>query len=169
MDAWQPGVTASEGDHQIPKQVVELANQLMKAPDIWHSLRGMVLTEDPVSRVCPVEPARMEGRTVLQWDRTPARRWVVKFDLLGLGILSAISHTFRLVEDHFGEVWLLASIPRRSRACSTCCAGPTRSGQVESHAQVGTLLRLRPRSFYDLTIACVQAAPPAGGSGPRER
>ena len=150
--------------------MVELANQLMKAPrHLGIHSGGMVLTEEPVSQVCPVEPARMENRTVLQWDKDScAAMGLVKFDLLGLGILSAISHTFQLVDDHFGETWSLASIPKEEPGVfdMLCRADSIGVFQVESRAQVGTLPRLRPRSFYDLTIevGLIRPGPIQGGA-----
>ena len=91
-------------DHQIPDQVVELAEQLLKAPrHLGIHSGGMVLTERPVGEVCPIERGRMDNRTVLQWDKDScAWMGLVKFDFLGLGILAAIQYTFDLVADEGG-------------------------------------------------------------------
>jgi error-prone DNA polymerase len=59
----------------------------------------MVICDRPVGEVCPVEWARMPGRTVLQWDKDDcAYAGLVKFDLLGLGMLSALRDCFELIE-----------------------------------------------------------------------
>ncbi|WP_289476497.1 hypothetical protein, partial [Klebsiella pneumoniae] len=65
----------------------------------------------------PIEPARMENRTVIQWDKDDAA-WMglVKFDLLGLGMLAALQHTFDLIRDATGEAWTLATIPKEEKA-----------------------------------------------------
>ena len=170
LDAWQGSINTVEGDHQIPGQVVDLANQLMRAPrHLGIHPCGMVLTREPVSQICPVEPGRMEGRTVLQWDKDAcAYMGLVKFDLLGLGILSAISHTLQLVAEHLGEQWTLQSIPKEEAGVydMLCRADSIGVFQVESRAQIGTLPRLRPRCFYDLTIevGLIRPGPIQGGA-----
>src|SRR3546814_10717194 len=74
---------------------------------------GMVLTERPIGEVCPIERARMPGRTVLQWDKDGCESMgLVKFDLLGLGMLGALDHPMRLVEQHIGTRWTLETIPK---------------------------------------------------------
>ena len=76
MDACQPGFTPA-GDHQLPKHVVDLANQLMKAPrHLGIHSGGMVLTEEPVSYACPVDAARWTDRTARLVRRDVARRTV---------------------------------------------------------------------------------------------
>jgi hypothetical protein len=90
---------------------------------------GMVLTEQPVGEVVPIEHGRMDQRTVLQWDKDDcAWMGLVKFDLLGLGMLAALQYTIDLVGDHVGETWALHTIPREEPRCMTGCAGRTRSG-----------------------------------------
>ncbi len=74
---------------------------------------GMVLTERPIGEVCPIEKARMPNRTVLQWDKDGCESMgLVKFDLLGLGMLGALDHMMRLVEEHTGKRWTLESLPK---------------------------------------------------------
>ena len=64
------------------------------------------------ARSCPIEHARMENRTVLQWDKDDcAWMGLVKFDLLGLGMLAALQYTFDLIREHTGEEWELATHP----------------------------------------------------------
>jgi len=70
------------------------------------------LTERPIGEVCPIEPARMENRTVLQWDKDDcAWMGLVKFDLLGLGMLGCLQHTFDLAERHLKNLdYAIASL-----------------------------------------------------------
>ncbi|HEY8280997.1 MAG TPA: PHP domain-containing protein, partial [Leifsonia sp.] len=86
IDSW--GSIQTTADHDIPDAVVDLAQQVLKFPrHLGIHSGGMVLTDRPVGEVCPIEHARMEGRTVLQWDKDDcAWMGLVKFDLLGLGM-----------------------------------------------------------------------------------
>jgi len=111
----------------------------------------------------------MDGRTVLQWDKDDcAWMGLVKFDLLGLGILSAIQHTFDIVREDLGEDWELATIPKEEPGVydQLCRADSIGVFQVESRAQMGLLPRLQPRRFYDLVvqIAMVRPGPIQGGA-----
>ncbi|WP_028279971.1 error-prone DNA polymerase [Arthrobacter sp. H5] len=175
QDAWSKqverwGALVSSDDHDIPEAVVDLAHSLLRFPRHMgiHS-GGMVLTDRPVGEVCPIEHGRMEGRTVLQWDKDDcAWMGLVKFDLLGLGIMAAIQYNFDLVEKHFGEKWELSSIPKEEQGVydQLCFADSIGVFQVESRAQMGMLPRLQPREFYDLVIevALVRPGPIQGGA-----
>jgi error-prone DNA polymerase len=154
VERWSPGIPRQDLD--IPEQVAGLASELMRAPrHLGIHSGGMVLTERPIGEVCPIEHARMKDRTVLQWDKNDCE-WMglVKFDLLGLGMLAALQYVFELVETHFGEQWGLGSIPKEEPAVydMLCRADAIGVFQVESRAQLGTLPRLQPRRFYDLVI-----------------
>ncbi|WIY84204.1 error-prone DNA polymerase [Propionimicrobium sp. PCR01-08-3] len=154
----------------IPSQVASLANQLLKAPrHLGIHSGGMVLTERPVGEVVPIEHARMPGRTVIQWDKDDAA-WMglVKFDLLGLGMLAALQHCFDLIQSSTGEVWELATLPKEEKSVydMLCRADSIGVFQVESRAQMGLLPRLQPRRFYDLAIqiALIRPGPIQGGA-----
>ncbi|MHA7262994.1 error-prone DNA polymerase [Arthrobacter sp. TMN-37] len=175
QDAWSKqverwGSLVSSTDHDIPEPVVELARSILTFPrHLGIHSGGMVLTDRPVGEVCPIEHGRMEGRTVLQWDKDDcAWMGLVKFDLLGLGILAAIQYNFDLVEEHFGEKWELATIPKEEQGVydMLCFADSVGVFQVESRAQMGMLPRLQPRQFYDLVIevALVRPGPIQGGA-----
>ena len=175
QDAWSRqierwGGLVSSSDHDIPDAVVDLAQEVLKFPrHLGIHSGGMVLTDRPVGEVCPIEHGRMEGRTVLQWDKDDcAWMGLVKFDLLGLGILAAIQYNFDLVERHFGEVWELHTIPKEEQGVydMLCFADSVGVFQVESRAQMGMLPRLQPRQFYDLVIevALVRPGPIQGGA-----
>ncbi|HEX8767220.1 MAG TPA: PHP domain-containing protein, partial [Jatrophihabitans sp.] len=89
----------SRNDDAVPEQVLALAEQLQHAPrHLGIHSGGMVICDRPVIEVCPVEWGRMPGRTVLQWDKDDcAATGLVKFDLLGLGMLSALKYCFEFV------------------------------------------------------------------------
>jgi error-prone DNA polymerase len=174
QDAWSQQIRSwhaiDADDHTIPEQVTELAKLLLGAPrHLGIHSGGMVLTERPIGEVCPIERARMDGRTVLQWDKDACEGMgLVKFDLLGLGMLSALDHMMKLTESHLGESWTLADVPKEESAVydMLCRADSVGVFQVESRAQIGTLPRLRPREFYDLAIeiALIRPGPIQGGA-----
>ncbi|WP_026875299.1 error-prone DNA polymerase [Jiangella gansuensis] len=169
-DSWASVAQDDTAGHEIPTPVVDLANQLMRAPrHLGIHSGGMVLTERPIGEVCPIERARMDKRTVLQWDKDACESMgLVKFDLLGLGMLSALNHVFTMVAGHLGEPWELQSVPKEEPAVyDMLCRGDSIGVfQVESRAQIGTLPRLRPRRFYDLAIeiALIRPGPIQGGA-----
>jgi error-prone DNA polymerase len=174
QDAWSKQVErwgaelSSMPDHDIPDLVVDYAGELLKAPrHLGIHSGGMVLTERPVGEVVPIEHARMENRTVIQWDKDDAA-WMglVKFDLLGLGILAALQHSFDMIRGATGEEWTLATLPKEEPAVydMLCRADSIGVFQVESRAQMGLLPRLQPRRFYDLVveIALIRPGPIQG-------
>lgn len=177
QDAWSKQVTSwtaveprEGGEHDVPPAVVELANGLLGAPrHLGIHSGGMVLTERPIGEVVPIERARMDKRTVLQWDKDGCEfMGLVKFDLLGLGMLSALDHMMVIVREHLGEDWTLATMPKEESAVydMLCRADSVGVFQVESRAQIGTLPRLQPRTFYDLAIeiALIRPGPIQGGA-----
>jgi error-prone DNA polymerase len=168
IDSWGTVQTSAEND--IPDAVVDLAQQVLRFPrHLGIHSGGMVLTDRPVGEVCPIEHARMEGRTVLQWDKDDcAWMGLVKFDLLGLGMLSALQYSMEVIAESLGEAWTLDTIPKEEQGVydMLCRADSIGVFQVESRAQIGTLPRLRPRSFYDLVIeiALIRPGPIQGGA-----
>ncbi|GAA3644554.1 error-prone DNA polymerase [Microbacterium awajiense] len=169
VEGWGAELSTGEG-HDIPTQVLEYAGELLKAPrHLGIHSGGMVLTDRPVGEVVPIEHARMENRTVIQWDKDDAA-WMglVKFDLLGLGMLAALQYCFDMVRASTGEEWDLASLPKEEQAVydMLCRADSIGVFQVESRAQMGLLPRLQPRRFYDLVveIALIRPGPIQGGA-----
>lgn len=177
QDAWSkqlsrwgpPGREDSDLDG-IPEQVIELADQVADLPrHLGIHSGGMVICDRPIADVCPVEWARMPGRSVLQWDKDDcAAIGLVKFDLLGLGMLSALHYAIDLVAQHCGVEVDLATIDLSEPAVYEMLARADTVGvfQVESRAQMATLPRLRPRVFYDLVVevALIRPGPIQGGS-----
>jgi error-prone DNA polymerase len=175
QDAWSKqiefwGRVGDTPEHDIPDDVVALAEELVGFPrHLGIHSGGMVLCDRPVTEVCPVEWGRMPNRTVLQWDKDDcATVKLVKFDLLGLGMLSALHDVFDLIRDHHGVTLELASIPQEDPKVydMLCAADSVGVFQVESRAQMATLPRLKPRNFYDLVIevALIRPGPIQGGS-----
>ncbi|HET8931594.1 MAG TPA: OB-fold nucleic acid binding domain-containing protein, partial [Acidimicrobiales bacterium] len=166
--AWR-GETLRSGEHSIPPEVLDLARQTQGAPrHLGIHSGGMVICDRPVIEVCPVEHARMAGRTVLQWDKDDcAAAGLVKFDLLGLGMLTALHHAVDLIAEHRGYELDLAALDQEDAVYQMLCrADSIGVFQVESRAQMATLPRLKPRTFYDLVVevALIRPGPIQGGS-----
>ncbi len=130
---------------------------------------GMVISTDPLIDICPVVPAAMEGRQIVQWDKDScADAGFAKIDLLGLGMLSAVERTVDLIDGARGERVDLSRIPlddpetfRQIRAAET-----TGVFQIESRAQMQMLVRSRPETLNDIFIqvAIVRPGPITGGA-----
>ncbi|WP_111508376.1 error-prone DNA polymerase [Mycobacterium kyogaense] len=176
QDAWSKQLSQwgnlSDGTHVegIPEQVIDLARQISNLPRHMgiHS-GGMVICDRPIADVCPVEWARMENRSVLQWDKDDcAAIGLVKFDMLGLGMLSALHYCIDLVAEHKGIDVDLATLDLSETAVYEMLQRADSVGvfQVESRAQMATLPRLKPRVFYDLVVevALIRPGPIQGGS-----
>jgi error-prone DNA polymerase len=178
QDAWSKEIERgyywsadTEADvEDVPPTVVQLAAELQNAPrHLGIHSGGMVMCDRPVIEVCPVEWGRMPGRTVLQWDKDDcAEIGLVKFDLLGLGMLSAIQYCFELITEQHGITYDLDAIPKEAPCVyeMLCAADSVGVFQVESRAQMATLPRLKPRNFYDLAceVALIRPGPIQGDS-----
>lgn len=116
---------------------------------------GFVIAEQSVTRLVPVENAAMPERTVIQWDKDDLEALgLLKVDVLGLGMLSAIRHSLSLLRSHYGLDLSLATIPAEDPRVydMIACADTMGVFQIESRAQMAMLPRLRPRNYYDLVI-----------------
>ncbi len=149
------GAAVDGGGEGIPPLVAELAAEVLDRPrHLGIHSAGMVLCDRPVIEVCPVEWGRMPGRSVLQWDKDDcAAIGLVKFDLLGLGMLEALHRMVDLVGQFHGVAVDLAQLPQEPAVYDLLSQADTVGVfQVESRAQMGTLPRVEPRCFYDLAI-----------------
>ena len=73
---------------------------------------GMVISTQPLIDLCPVQPASMEGRQMVQWDKDSCGdAGFLKIDLLGLGMLSAVERAVVEIERTRGERIDLSRIP----------------------------------------------------------
>ncbi|MDQ1382584.1 MAG: error-prone polymerase, partial [Actinomycetota bacterium] len=162
------GPNATTRPPAIPPLALELASAVIDFPrHLGIHSGGMVMADRPLVEFCPIEWARMEGRSVLQWDKDDcAAAGLVKFDLLGLGMLTMLHIAVDLVRAQGVDIDL-ATIPQEEEVYDLLCAADTIGVfQVESRAQMATLPRLRPRTFYDLVVevALIRPGPIQGGS-----
>ena len=129
---------------------------------------GFLLGHEPVHDLVPIENATMPGRTVIQWDKHDLEDLgLFKVDLLGLGALTQLDLSFRMLDRHYGRELSLDRIPpddprTYDRICRSDTVGVF---QIESRAQMAMLPRLRPRKYYDLVIevSIVRPGPITGG------
>jgi error-prone DNA polymerase len=116
---------------------------------------GFVITEEPLRTVVPIEPAAMDGRTVIQWEKDDLDPvGLIKIDLLGLGMLTLLQDCIKYVRATRGVTVDLATLDTGDQAVydDLCAADTVGVFQVESRAQMNTLPRLKPRNFYDLVV-----------------
>ena len=175
MERWtsvRPGGLTGQND-EVPEPVLDIAEKLLRLPrHLGVHPGGMVLCGRPVTEVCPVRWAAMDNRSVLQWDKDDcAEAGLVKFDLLGLGELTALRLAFTtlgergqtvpdVVEEgelrtsQTGRPWGLHTLPEEDPAVYRLLTAADTVGvfQVESRAQMATLPRLRPKEFYDIVV-----------------
>jgi error-prone DNA polymerase len=128
---------------------------------------GFLLGSEPVDTLVPIEPATMEDRTVIQWDKYDVENLgLFKVDLLGLGALSQIHGCFDLLGEHEGQELTMSTVPAEDPLtyAMICRADTVGTFQIESRAQMAMLPRLQPRTFYDLVIevAIVRPGPIQG-------
>jgi len=127
---------------------------------------GMVIAQNHLDSVVPLENAAMPGRSVVQWDKDDCEELgIVKVDLLGLGMMAAIQDSLTEAERR-GRPVDLAQLPKNDSATFDllCKADTVGVFQVESRAQMATLPRMLPREFYDLVIevAIIRPGPIVG-------
>ena len=157
-------------DAPIWRDLIQLAHDVAGFPrHISQHVGGVVISAEPLSSVVPVEPARMDGRFVCQWDKDSvddAR--FVKIDFLALGMLSAVDECLDMIEEVHGRKVDLGRIPHDSpEIFASIQAGDTiGTFQIESRAQIQTLPRTRPANIDDLAVqvAIIRPGPIVAGS-----
>ncbi len=128
---------------------------------------GMVICQDQLDSVVPLEPAAMPGRVVVQWDKEDcADLGLIKVDLLGLGMMAALEDSIQLIREAYKEEVDLAHLPPDDSAVYAALQKADTIGlfQVESRAQMSCLPRLRPKKFYDIVVqvAIIRPGPIVG-------
>ncbi len=168
-------------DPKALRDVVELPSGLTAEHiyDVCHRLDGfprhlgihsggMVVARRPLWETVPMEWGRMQDRSVIQWDKTDAAAMgIVKFDLLALGALNALHLSVDTIADVHGIDIDLATIPQEPMVYEMLTRADTVGVfQVESRAQMATLPRMKPRTFYDLAVevALIRPGPIQGQS-----
>jgi len=142
-------------DHPRTAAAVSLYQKIYGLPrHLGQHSGGMIICEGQLSSVVPLENASMPGRVVAQWDKDDcADLGIIKVDLLGLGMMAAMQDTIELCQSR-GRPVDLAKIPKDDAATYDllCRADTIGTFQVESRAQMATLPRMLPRTFYDVVV-----------------
>ena len=130
---------------------------------------GMVVSTDPLTEVCPIQPAAMESRQMAQWDKDSCSdAGFLKIDLLGLGMLSCVERCVEMVARTRDERIDLSRIDFDDKAVYSEIQAADTMGvfQIESRAQMQMLKRTRPENLDDLTVqvALVRPGPIQGGA-----
>jgi error-prone DNA polymerase len=157
-------------DVETPRlaRLVTLVRQIQDLPrHLGQHSGGMVIGAGPLDEVVPLEPATMPGRVVIQWDKEDcADLGIIKIDLLGLGMMAVLEEAIPLVRQSEGVEVNLAHLPANDPEVYEMLSRADTVGifQVESRAQMATLPRMKPRTFYDLVVevAIIRPGPIVG-------
>ncbi|MDH3437053.1 MAG: error-prone DNA polymerase [Betaproteobacteria bacterium] len=158
-------------DSPVIECLIRLINELVGFPrHLSQHVGGFVISRGPLSHLVPVENAAMPERSVIQWDKDDLDALgLLKVDVLGLGMLSAIRRCLGLVDRHRGGALTMQAILDRGDDAAVYemirRADTIGVFQIESRAQMSMLPRLKPREFYDLVVevAIVRPGPIQGG------
>jgi len=155
-------------ESDVCTRLMALVAQLVGFPrHLGQHVGGLVMTKGPLTDLVPIQPAAMEGRTIVQWDKNDLDELgILKVDCLALGMLTCIRRAFDLVAEAGGPRLTLATVPAEDPTVYDMISRADTVGvfQIESRAQMSMLPRLRPRCFYDLVIevAIVRPGPIQG-------
>src|SRR5207302_803641 len=142
---------------------VELCAEISGLPrHISQHPGGMVISSRPLVELVPVQPCAMAGRQMVQWDKDScADAGFLKIDLLGLGMLSAVEDCVEQIACVRGETIDLSRIPLDDRGVFEEIRQADTVGvfQIESRAQMQSLLRTQPESLDDLTVQVALVRP----------
>jgi error-prone DNA polymerase len=150
------------------QMVMHLARELMGAPrHLSQHPGGFVLTAAPLNDLVPIEPAAMQDRQVIEWDKDDIDLLhFMKVDVLGLGMLGCMRRFFDMLEEHKGERLDLHTVPPDDGPTYRMIQRADTLGvfQIESRAQMSMLPRMKPRNLDDLTVevAIVRPGPIQG-------
>ena len=143
-------------DSPVIRRLMYLVGEIMGFPrHLSQHVGGFIISDAPLYELVPIENATMPDRTVIQWEKNDLEELgLLKVDVLGLGMLTAIRRSFDLIRDFDGRDYTLATVPAEDpRVYDMICEGDTMGVfQIESRAQMAMLPRLKPRCYYDLVI-----------------
>ncbi len=154
-------------DHSLRK-FGELYNRILDFPrHLGQHSGGMVVSWERLDGIVPIEPASMEDRTIIQWDKDDCEALkIVKIDLLGLGMMAVLRDSIELIREHHGDDMSLYKIPPDDPEVYDALQRGDTVGmfQVESRAQIAFLPKSKPANFYDIVVqvAIIRPGPVVG-------
>ena len=152
------------------QQFLELCREVIEFPrHLSIHNGGMLVTGEPLVDIAPVEPAAMEGRRVVQFNKDDVEDLgLIKMDMLGLRTLSVVAEALELIKDTTGVRPDLDQLALKDREVFEMCSQADTIGvfQIESRAQMQTLPRTRPQTFNDLVVevAIIRPGPIQGNA-----
>jgi error-prone DNA polymerase len=162
---WWDGAEVDQGrvleagldpDSPVIRRLLWLVRELIGFPrHLSQHVGGFVIANGPLNELVPVENASMPDRTVIQWEKNDLEDLgLLKVDVLGLGMLTAIRRSFDLIREYDGREFTLATVPAEDPLVydMICEADTMGVFQIESRAQMSMLPRLKPRCYYDLVV-----------------
>ncbi|MEM9081358.1 MAG: error-prone DNA polymerase [Verrucomicrobiota bacterium] len=156
-------------DHPRFPALIKLYQSVYRLPrHLGQHSGGMIISDQGLDSVVPLENASMEDRRVVQWDKDDCDDLgIIKVDLLGLGMLAAMEETITLCNTRSKERAVdLAHIPQDDPETFAMMQRADTIGtfQIESRAQMATLPRMRPACFYDVAVqvAIIRPGPIVG-------
>ncbi|HEV7247083.1 MAG TPA: error-prone DNA polymerase [Shinella sp.] len=161
------GIGFNVDDRRL-RLLVELSRQLTGVPrHLSQHPGGFVLTRDRLDDLVPIEPAAMDNRQVIEWDKDDIESLnFMKVDVLALGMLTCMRRAFDFLKEHKEKRCTLANIPQDDEETYAMISKADTLGtfQIESRAQMSMLPRLKPKIFYDIVIqvAIVRPGPIQG-------
>lgn len=166
---WRENIWKDESSDPKIQRTLRLAKQLKGFPrHLGQHTGGMIICQDRLDEISPIENASMPGRSVVQWDKYDIEKLgLLKIDLLSLGMLTCLRKSFDLLKQATGQELELHQIPHDDAKTYEMIQRSQTIGvfQIESRAQMSMLPRLKPKTFYDLVIevAIVRPGPIQGG------
>lgn len=173
-------VSAEELEHRLVEEgfdpaegtrlgkFTELYTRILNFPrHLGQHSGGMVVSPNQLDGIVPLEPASMENRSIIQWDKDDCEALkIVKVDLLGLGMMAVLRDTITLIGEHYGKRLDLYQIPQDDKTVYETLQNADTVGmfQVESRAQMAFLPKTKPTKFYDIVVqvAIIRPGPIAG-------
>ncbi len=169
-DSMQWAVPPPDMRPQSWRQFLDLCREVIEFPrHLSIHNGGMLVTGEPLVDIAPVEPATMEGRRVVQFNKDDVEDLgLIKMDMLGLRTLSVVAEALDLIKDTTGTRPDLDQLALKDPAVFEMCSAADTIGvfQIESRAQMQTLPRTRPQTFNDLVVevAIIRPGPIQGNA-----
>ena len=169
-DSMMEAVPPPDMRPQSWQQFLELCREVIEFPrHLSIHNGGMLVTGEPLVDIAPVEPAAMEGRRVVQFNKDDVEDLgLIKMDMLGLRTLSVVAECLELIKDATGTRPDLDQLPLTDPKVFEMCGAADTIGvfQIESRAQMQTLPRTRPQTFNDLVVevAIIRPGPIQGNA-----
>ncbi|MEO7674766.1 MAG: error-prone DNA polymerase [Pyrinomonadaceae bacterium] len=150
------------------RKFADLYNRILDFPrHLGQHSGGMVISLGRLDGIVPLEPASMDKRTIIQWDKDDCEQLkIVKVDLLGLGMMAVLRDSISLIKEHHNEDLDLYKIPNDDPKVYEALQNADTVGmfQVESRAQIAFLPKSKPKTFYDIVVqvAIIRPGPIVG-------